>query len=133
MANVAAYSGLRQGEEFALTIWQITPHERVIDVNRKVVEVAGKQYIELPKGRKRRKTIYPVRTPVGYPLAAKINARIEQVKTEMQAGRNPLGLMFPSPRFTIWRSSNFDRRVLAPAYLIAGWRDEHGNGDFLQH
>src|SRR5690242_13831324 len=54
MANVAAYSGLRQGEEFALTIWQITPHERVIDVNRKVVEVAGKQYIELPKGRKRR-------------------------------------------------------------------------------
>jgi integrase len=133
MANLAAYSGLRQGEEFVLTIWQITPHERVIDVNRKVVEVAGKQYIELPKGRKRRKTIYPVRTPAGYPLAAKIDGRIEQVKAEMQAGRNPQGLMFPSPRFTIWRSSNFDRRVLAPAYLNAGWRDEHGDGAWTWH
>jgi hypothetical protein len=27
-----------------------------------------------------------------------------------------------------WRSSNFDRRVLAPAYLAAGWRDDAGNG-----
>jgi hypothetical protein len=133
MANLAAYTGLRQGEEFALTIWQIIPHERVIDVDRKVVEVAGKQYIELPKSRKRRKTIYPVRTPAGYPLAAKIDARIEQARAEMQAGRNPLGLMFPSPRFAIWRSSNFDRRVLAPAYLIAGWRDEHGNGAWTWH
>ena len=41
--------------------------------------------------------------------------------------------MFPSPRGTWWRSSNFDRRVLAPAYLIAGWRDEHGNGDWTWH
>jgi integrase len=133
MANLAAYSGLRQGEQFALTIGQITPHERVIDVNRKVVEVAGTQYIELPKGRKRRKTIYPVRTPAGYPLAAKIDARIDQARAEMQAGRNPQGLIFPSPRFTIWRSSNFDRRVLAPAYRAAGWRDEHGNGTWTWH
>jgi hypothetical protein len=40
MANTAAYAGLRQGEEFALTIWQIAPEERVI-VDRKVVEVGG--------------------------------------------------------------------------------------------
>ena len=36
--------------------------------------------------------------------------------------------MFPSPRGTWWRSSNFDRRVLAPAYHAAGWRDAHGDG-----
>ena len=36
--------------------------------------------------------------------------------------------MFPSPRGGYWRSSNFDRRVLAPAYLAAGWRDADGNG-----
>jgi integrase len=133
MANTAAYAGLRQGEEFALTIGQVTPDQRVIDVDRKVVEVAGRQYIELPKGRKRRKTVYPVTTPSGYPLAARIAARVQEAAAEMAAGRNPLGLMFPSPRFAIWRSSNFDRRVLAPAYRAAGWRDEHGHGTWTWH
>ena len=133
MANTAAYSGLRQGEEFALTIGQITPDHRVIDVDRKVVEVGGKLFIELPKGRKRRKTIYPARTPEGYPLADKIAARIEEVRSEMGAGANPLGLMFPSPRGKHWRSSNFGRCVLAPAYVAAGWRDADGNGDWIWH
>ena len=133
MAHVAAYSGLRQGELFALTADQIDPAGRVITVNRKLVEVAGHLYVEAPKCRKFRATIYPVRAPAGYPLDEKLAARIEQVKAEMQACRNPPGLMFPSPRFTIWRSSNFDRRVLAPAYLIAGWRDEHGTGTWTWH
>jgi integrase len=133
MAYTAAYSGLRQGEEFALTIWQVTPGSRVINVDRKVVEVCGKHLTGLPKGCKRRKTIYPARTPLGYPLAEKIQARIEQVKAEMAAGRNPLGLMFPSPRGKHWRSSNFDTRVLAPAYRAAGWRDAGGNGEWTWH
>jgi integrase len=41
--------------------------------------------------------------------------------------------MFPSPRGAYWRSSNFDRRVLAPAHLAAGWRDADGNGDWIWH
>jgi integrase len=133
MANTAAYSGLRQGEEFALTIGQITTGSRVIDVDRKVVEVSGQLLTGLPKGCKRRKTIYPARTPEGYPLAARIEARIEQVRAEMAAGTNPLGLMFPSPRGKHWRSSNFDRRVLAPAYRAAGWRDADGSGAWTWH
>jgi len=133
MANVAAYAGLRQGELFALTTGQIAPDARVITVDRKLVEVAGQLYVEAPKCRKFRSTIYPVRTPDGYPLAEKLAARIEQARAEQQAGTNPLGLIFPSPRFRHWRSSNFDRRVLAPAYLIAGWRDEHGNGAWTWH
>ena len=36
--------------------------------------------------------------------------------------------MFPSPRGRYWRSSNFDRRVLAPAYQAAGWRDARRHG-----
>jgi hypothetical protein len=51
----------------------------------------------------------------------------------MEAGRNPLGLMFPSPRGKHWRSSNFDRRVLAPAYAAAGWRDAAGSGTWTWH
>jgi len=53
----------------------------------------------------------------------------------MEAGTNPLGLIFPSPCGRYWRSSNFDRRVLADAYLAAGWRDTSGNGTWtcLRH
>jgi hypothetical protein len=102
-------------------------------VDRKVVEVAGKQYLEAPKGRKRRSTIYPARTPAGYPLADTIAARAQEARAEQAAGTNPLGLMFPSPRDGWWRSSNFDRRVLAPAYHAAGWRGEHGTGTWTWH
>ena len=47
-------------------------------MDRKVIEVAGHLYIEAPKGRKSRKTIYPRITPDGYPLAERLAARIEQ-------------------------------------------------------
>jgi hypothetical protein len=41
MAHTAAYTGLRQGELFALTISQIDQPARVITVDRKLIEVAG--------------------------------------------------------------------------------------------
>jgi hypothetical protein len=132
MANTAAYAGLRQGELFALTAGQVAAGARVITVDCKVVEVAGKLYLEAPKGRKRRSTIYPACTPDGYPLADTIAARAEEARAE-QAAANPLGLMFPSPRGVYWRSSNFDRRVLAPAYLAAGWRGAGGAGAWTWH
>jgi integrase len=133
MAHTAAYTGLRQGELFALTADQVATADRVITVDRKIVEVRGKLFLEAPKARKARKAIYPARTPEEYPLAEKIAARAEQARAEMEAGANPLGLMFPSPHGTYWRSSNFDRRVLAPAYLAAGWRGTGGNGHWTWH
>jgi hypothetical protein len=93
-----------------------------------VIEVAGHLYIEAPKCRKYRKTIYPRRTPAGYPLAEKLAARIEQARAEQEAGTNPLGLIFPSPTGKHWRSSNFNRNVLKRAYTAVGWRDADGNG-----
>ena len=133
MANTAAYSGLRWGELTALTIAQIDTAARVITVDRKVVEVAGHLYIEAPKNRKFRRTIYPRRTPVGYPLAERLAARIEAARAEQEAGTNPLGLIFPSPTGKHWRSSNFNRNVLQRAYLAAGWRDGDGNGRWTWH
>jgi integrase len=62
MANTAAYTGLRQGELFALTTDQVAAAARVITVDRKVVEVSGKLFLEAPKSRKRRGTVYSVRT-----------------------------------------------------------------------
>jgi integrase len=133
MANTAAYSGLRWGELTALTIMQADPAARVITVDRKVVEVAGHLYVEAPKNRKHRSTVYPRRTPAGYPLAERLAARIQAARAEQEAGTNPLGLIFPSPTGKHWRSSNFNRNVLKRAYLAAGWRDEHGNGTWTWH
>jgi integrase len=97
MANVAAYSGLRWGEIAALTVPQADTTARVITVDRKVIEVAGHLYVEAPKNRKRRQTVYPRTTPSGYPLAERLAARIEQARAEQDSGINPLGLIFPSP------------------------------------
>jgi integrase len=133
MAVTAAYSGLRWGELTALTIAQIDPAARVIAVDRKVIEIAGHLYLEAPKNRKRRRTIYPRSTPAGYPLADRLATRLEQARAEQDAGTNPLRLIFPSPRGRHWRSSNYCRRVLAPAYQAAGWRDASGNGDWTWH
>ena len=133
MANTAAYSGLRWGELTALGTGQIDAAARVITVDRKVIEVAGHLYIEAPKGRKSRKTIYPRLTPDGYPLAERLAARIQAARAEQAAGVNPLGLIFPSPKFKLWRSSNFNRNVLKPAYQAAGWRDANGNSRWTWH
>jgi integrase len=133
MANTAAYSGLRWGELTALGIGQINAAERVITVDRKVVDVAGHLYIEAPKNRKSRRTIYPRVTPSGYPLAERLAARIEQATAEHEAGTNPLGLIFPSPTGKHWRASNFSRNVLKRAYLAIGWRDADGNGKWTWH
>ena len=133
MVNTAAYSGLRWGELAALTIGQVDDHTRVITVDRKVIEVAGHLYIEAPKGRKSRKTIYPRITPDGYPLAERLATRIDQARAEQAAGVNPLGLIFPSPKIKQWWSSNFRRNVLKPAYQAAGWRDQDGNGRWTWH
>jgi integrase len=59
MANSAAYTGLRWGELTALTIAQVDQAARTITVDRKVVEVGGRLYLEAPKNRKHRRTIYP--------------------------------------------------------------------------
>ena len=133
MASTAAYSGLRWGELAALTIAQVDQADRVITVDRKVVEVAGHLYVEAPKCRKYRRTIYPRRTPDGYPLAERLAARIEEARAEQEAGTNPLGLIFPSPKGKHWRSSNFNRGVLQRAYLAIGWRDAEGNGRWTWH
>jgi integrase len=133
MALTAAYSGLRWGEEAALTVPQVDTAARVIMVDRKVVEVGGHLFAEAPKNRKYRRTIYPRLTPAGYPLAEKLAARVEQARAEQAAGTNPLGLVFPSPMGKHWRSSNFRRNALGRAYQAAGWRDPAGQGPWTWH
>ena len=88
-----------------------------------------------PSYRKFRAAIYPVRTPQRLPAGfyEARRARIEQARAEQQAGDQPAQPDLPQPQVRHWRSSNFARRVLAPAYLAAGWRDPHGGGDWTWH
>jgi integrase len=133
MAVTAAYSGLRWGELAALTIGQVDSDTRVISVDRKVVEVGGRLYVEAPKNRKRRRTIYPRLTPAGYTLAERLAIRIQAAMAERADGTNPLGLLFSTPNGRYWRSSNFRRTILERAYLDAGWRDSSGAGQWTWH
>jgi integrase len=133
MVNLAAYSGLRWGELIALTIPQVDGAGRVITVDRKMVEISGLLYVEAPKNRKFRRTIYSRRTPGGYALAERLAERIEEARAEQEAGANPLGLIFPASAGKYWRSSNFNRRILQPAYQQAGWRSAESNGRWTWH
>jgi integrase len=133
MAVTAAYSGLRWGELAALTIGQVDPDTRVLSVDRKVVEVGGHLYVEAPKNRKRRRTIYPRLTPAGYKLAERLVNRILAAQAEQQDGTNPLGLLFPTPKGKYWRSSNFRRAILEPAYAGARWRGSSSVGQWTWH
>src|SRR6185437_82729 len=76
---------------------------------------------------------YPRRTPAGYPLAERVAARLEEARAEHEEGTSPLGLLFPSRSGGHWRSPNFNRRILQPAYRKAGWRDAEGNGRWTWH
>ena len=133
MVNTAAYAGLRWGELSALTVDQVNTARREITMNCQAIEVAGHLYIETPKNRKFRATVYPRLTPRGYPLAEKIAARAKEARAEREAGTNPLGLVFPTPTGKYWRNKNFNSRILKPAYRKAGWRDEDGNGRWVWH
>jgi integrase len=98
-----------------------------------VVEISGRLYLEAPKNRKFRRTVYPRRTPAGYLLAERLGARIEEARAEQAAGTNPHGLVFPNRIGGYWRSSNFNRRILQPAYREAGWRHSSGDGRRTWH
>ena len=96
MVAFAAYIGLRWGEPAALTADRFPPCARAVAVDRKVIEVRGRLFVEAPKNRKRRQTVYPA-DPAGWPLAEWVAARTAAVSAEQAAGANPLGLMFPAP------------------------------------
>ena len=80
-----------------------------------MIEVRGRLFVEAPKNRKRRQTVYPCLTPQGWPLVERVAARIAAVSAEQDAGANPLGLMFPA------RPGVLAVAELPPPVLEATW------------
>jgi integrase len=110
---LVAYSGLRWGEHAALTASQLTPTARRIAVDRQVVETRSALKPALPKGRRRRVTMYPSNTPGGVDLATLVERRLAELP--------PDGLLFPAPQGGWLRRSNYGRGLWDPAAQSIDW------------
>jgi len=114
MVAVAASTGVRQGELFALRPSDIDWAAHELRVERQVSRVTGQKLAETPpKWGRTRKTVLPDKTLWSEPLAGPLAAYMADLE--------PNGLLFPSPRGEWMSGPNFGRRVLKPARAAAGW------------
>jgi integrase len=134
MVNLAAYSGLRLGEEMDLSIESIDLKKRLITVNYQCLDTNKSLSRTTPKWEIVRVTTYPEKTPMGYPLAAELKRRVAELKAldetpKLQDGSKRL-LLFPDQNGGWQRQSNFSRRVRRPAQEAAGW-EKNADGKFV--
>lgn len=134
MVNLAAYSGLRLGEEMDLSVESIDLKKRLITVNYQCLDTNKSLSRTTPKWEIVRVTTYPEKTPMGYPLAAELKRRVAELKAldetpKLQDGSKRL-LLFPDQNGGWQRQSNFSRRVRRPAQEAAGW-EKNADGKFV--
>jgi integrase len=110
---LVAYSGMRWGEHVALTADRVEAERRRITVDRQVIETRSALKLTLPKGRRRRMTMFPSRTPGGVDLAALVERRLHEIEPE--------ALVFPAPRGGWARRSNYGRNTWDPAAVAIRW------------
>jgi integrase len=121
---LVAYSGMRWGEHAALTAGQVDAERRRITVDRQVVETRSTLRESLPKGRRRRVTMYPADTPGGVDLGTMVQRRIAELS-------DPHDLFFPAPRGGWARRSNYGRNLWDPACEFVSWpKNPDGRGWF---
>jgi integrase len=99
----AAFSGARKSECFALRWTEVD-----LTAGEETVRIVRQYY----KGElvEQTKTLAGAREILLAPRAAR-TLRELSVAQQVDARPNPHGLVFPSPRGSYWRDSNFDRRV----------------------
>lgn len=110
---LVAYSGMRWGEHAALTWEQVDSDRRRIRVDRQVVEARNTLIPTLPKGRRRRITMFPVTTPGEVALAELMQRRLDELE--------PGELVFPAARGGWMRRSNYGRQIWDPAAEAVDW------------
>ena len=119
---LVAYSGMRWGEHAALTAGQVDVERRRITVDRQVVELRSGLRESLPKGRRRRVTMYPATTPGGVDLDVMAQRRLAELD-------DPNQLLFPAPRGGWARRSNYGRNLWDLACEFIGWpKNPDGDG-----
>lgn len=135
LPHVAAYSGMRHGEIRALVASRIDVQRRTIDVLEQYIYLKDEREYRLllPKGGKTRVTIYPARTPSGYPLAENLARRVQEALEEQARGVNPHAVLFPNKHYDYMKSHTLDGTILEPAYAVAGWRAVAGGRGWTFH
>jgi len=133
--NLAAYSGARDGEIFDLDVDSVDPENLIMNIETQRLDDGGTLSRELPKWDTVRQTTFLEVTPMGYPLAAELRRRINELKglndkgekvveveiPTVQNGQERL-LLFPNTLGGWNSNSNFAKRVRIPAQEEAGWR-----------
>jgi integrase len=128
--EVAANVGLRWGEQFQLTAYDIHldgcaerkfAHVHInfqIDAGAKAGPRESR--LTLPKGKKRRVVPIALTSFTGYSLREAVRARRAAALAEQAAGKNADALMFPSVTgLMLWHSAFSD--VVRPAMRTVGW------------
>jgi integrase len=119
---LVAYTGLRWGEHAALTAGQIDTARRRVTVDRQIIETRSALRESLPKGRRRRVTMYPAITPGGPDLDGMVKRRLDELT-------DPHELIFPAPKGGWARRSNYGRNLWDPACEFVSWpRNSDGKG-----
>lgn len=137
--ELAAATGLRWGEQFALLEGDIDLVNREIKVDRAVVlhrpAVGGNLMSRCgpPKNHKTRVVIFPEETLTGYDLLGAMTQRVAQMKVEMAAyaallHANPNAepqqpdLLFPSPGGGLFWHTTWSNDMFKKAAKDAGWK-----------
>lgn len=110
---LVAYSGLRWGEHAGLVAEQFDLERRRISVNRQVIDSRSGLLPGLPKGGRRRVTMFPELTPKGVDLAGMVERRLGEVEFGEP--------FFPATRGSWQRRSNYGRYIWDRAAADVGW------------
>lgn len=129
--EVAANMGLRWGEQFQLTAYDVhrhgcaehpQPHAHVnYEVNPAGKTTPGRGRRSRPKGDKTRVVPIPVLSITSYALREELFARCDAALAEQETGRNTEALLFPAARGGMQWHSSFSADLLVPAMRRAGW------------
>jgi len=136
----AAGTGLRWGEQWALTVNDLNTKERTIVVDKQLVLHAPasatnpKNRLGLPKNGQIRTAVYPKITVSGYELGKAIQDRIREIKQNEMVSKNgqppfnPLGILFPAPSggyqwHTTWSNDTFRRSATDAKWPVKRIKD----------
>jgi integrase len=127
MANLAAYTGIRLGELIHLSPDDFDTKAGMLTISEQCLDVGGKKKLALPKNDSMRTTVYPTKTPEGYPLAKMIKKRIQEAEAtgakKLQNGHMRV-LMFPNSRGQWISHGPFGTNIRRPAQEAAGWKKD---------
>jgi integrase len=133
MANLAAYTGIRLGELIQLSPENFDLKAGTISITEQCLDVAGKKSLAAPKNDSVRTTVYPTKTPEGYPLAKMVEKRIKEANAtgakKLQDGSRRV-LMFPDSRGGWISHGPFGTNTRRPAQEAAAWKKDT-DGQFV--